>query len=168
MEKRRLTERRIESLSFDPSGSTRQFGWDTDVPGFGVRLYQSGRKCYVLQYWLTGRRRLMQLGEAGVMPLEQARELARAARAKVNQDIDPLMERTTARQEREEAGTLSELIGNSQASNWSGATGDRLPTTHSGRACRHQQASRCDHEAGRSRGSESYQDPAPRDVRVGR
>lgn len=110
MEKRRLTERRIESLSFDPSGSTRQFGWDTDVPGFGVRLYQSGRKCYVLQYWLTGRRRLMQLGEAGVMPLEQARELARAARAKVNQDIDPLMERTTARQERAEAGTLSELI----------------------------------------------------------
>ena len=44
----RLTERRIEQFGFDPEGSTRQVEWDSDLSGFGVRLYAPGRKSYVL------------------------------------------------------------------------------------------------------------------------
>ncbi len=110
MATQRLTERRIEQFRYDPDGSTRQVEWDTDLPGFGVRLYGSGKKSYVLQYRVYGKRRIMVIGQVGAMTLDQARRLARDERAKINEDVDPLQERAKSRQALEEAKTLDELI----------------------------------------------------------
>lgn len=110
MATQRLTERRIEAFEHDPAGSTRQVEWDTDLPGFGVRLYSSGKKSYVLQYRIDGRRRVMVIGPVGHLTLDQARRKAREERAKVNENVDPLVERERAREARTEARDVDQLI----------------------------------------------------------
>ena len=62
MAKNRLTPARIAKLRFEPTGAARQILFDTQLPGFGVRAYRSGRKVYVLQYGDRAKRRLMVLG----------------------------------------------------------------------------------------------------------
>ena len=57
MAKNRLTQSRIAKYRFEPTGATRQILFDTQLPGFGVRAYRSGRKVYVLQYGDRSKRR---------------------------------------------------------------------------------------------------------------
>jgi len=53
----------------------------------------------VLRYRLPGRRREMGLGSFAVVPLAKARELAAAARAQIQEGIDPIAEKTKAKAE---------------------------------------------------------------------
>ena len=46
--KAKLTKRFIENLAAE--GSRDLWVWDTELPGFGVRVKPSGVKAYVLQY----------------------------------------------------------------------------------------------------------------------
>src|SRR5882672_8608236 len=48
----RLTKRQIERLEYagDPDRNERRVIWDTDPRGFGVRVFPSGRKAFVLSY----------------------------------------------------------------------------------------------------------------------
>ena len=73
----RLTKKRIESLVYDPDGPSQQIEWDDRVENFGVRIYESGTKSFVIRYRNEhGRRRYMTLGKFGVLTLQQARKLA--------------------------------------------------------------------------------------------
>ena len=100
----RLTKRVIDSLSYQTSdlshhGNERFVVWDEDPPGFGVRVYPSGRKAFVLSYRVAGRKRLLTVGTYGVLTLEQARTAARAELAKVEtQGADPVAARAQERQ----------------------------------------------------------------------
>src|SRR5262249_50416037 len=64
-----------------PPGPKDYICWDSDVKSFGVRVYPSGQKSYLITYrTIPGRRgnkRWYTLGAAGVLAPEQARELAR-------------------------------------------------------------------------------------------
>ena len=101
-----LTKRTIDKTTYSGESNARHVLWDDEVPGFGLRIFPSGRKAFVLSYRTAGRKRMMTLGTYGVLTLDQARTHARAELAKVEtQGADPLADR-----ERERRGeTMADL-----------------------------------------------------------
>ncbi len=94
----KLTKRAIDAEPYKGANNARCVMWDDEVPGFGCRVFPSGRKSFVLSYRAGGRKRLMTIGTFGVLTVDQARALARAELAKVEtKDADPLAERAKAR-----------------------------------------------------------------------
>lgn len=104
--RRKLTKRVVDAATYegreyrDANGrlvQTRDVLWDTEIPGFGLRLYPSGRKAFILSYRFEGRKRLVQLGDYGQnLTVELARKKARKDYLKIaddEQDYDPLRER---------------------------------------------------------------------------
>ncbi len=68
--------------------------WDDAVPGFGVRVYPSGKKSYVISYRSGGQKRLMVLGPVGIFEtVEGARNLAREKLVAAKKGADPLEQR---------------------------------------------------------------------------
>lgn len=91
----KLTKRLVDQL---PSQVADYFVWEADIPGFGVRVYASGRKSYLIQYRDgSGRTRRLALGPHGVLTTEQARALAQMHLANVRAGGDPAQEKKTAR-----------------------------------------------------------------------
>lgn len=98
----KLTKRTIEALDVRESD---YFVWDSELPGFGVRVLPSGPKKFVLQYRYGKTSRRMGIGQFGAITVDQARGLALQGLAKLRQDIDPLVEV----RERRTAITVKEL-----------------------------------------------------------
>ncbi len=100
----KLTKRAIDSFRYRGGWDVR---WDNDVPGFGIRLYPSGKKAFVLSYRAKGRKRLMVLGRYGAdLTLNQARERVQKHLVQVRDGTDPIGERRRAAQGR----TFGDLI----------------------------------------------------------
>lgn len=57
------------------------------------RLYPSGKKAFVISYRVDGRKRLLTLGDVGVLGLDVARQTARKRLVEVLDGKDPLQER---------------------------------------------------------------------------
>lgn len=83
----------IDGFKYEASEGERDVRWDESLPGFGLRIYNTGQKSFVLSYRLGGRKRLMALGQYGVLTLDQARNLARVYLVDVIKGIDPLQKR---------------------------------------------------------------------------
>lgn len=62
------------------------FWWDTELRGFGLRSYRSGRKCWFVQLRQRGKQKRITLGRPDDMSAEQARAAARAELAKAALD----------------------------------------------------------------------------------
>lgn len=105
----KLTERSIKDLQYAPNGPSRQIHWDEGLSQFGVRVYPSGKKSYVLAYGDARRRKLYAFGVVGGMTLSQARKKARALLVKIDQGGDPLEEKRAERRERQAALSVKEL-----------------------------------------------------------
>jgi integrase len=94
----RLTKRTVDATEVPASGET--FLWDDDLRGFGLRVYASGRRIFVVQYRLRGgrggRTRRIVLGEYGKMTPEEARKRAAKLLAAVDDGRDPAAERDEA------------------------------------------------------------------------
>ena len=73
---RTLSRRTVDRLCVE--GKDAVF-WDRDLPGFGVRVYPSGRKMFVVQCRGPAGIRRVSLGPCGTLSCEQARRRARAA-----------------------------------------------------------------------------------------
>lgn len=86
----KLTKRYVESIP-DPNQET--ILWDDDLAGFGVRVYPTGRKVYVVQYKLHGRTRRKTLGKHGVITADEARKDAKLVQADVARGADPSADR---------------------------------------------------------------------------
>ena len=50
--------------------------WDREIPGFGIRVYPSGAKVYVVQTRVSGKSRRMTIGRHGKISPDQARKEA--------------------------------------------------------------------------------------------
>ena len=70
---RTLSKRIVDRLLVD--GKDAVF-WDRDLPGFGVRVYPSGAKVYVVQTRAFGRSKRITLGRHGEVSADQARKEA--------------------------------------------------------------------------------------------
>jgi integrase len=80
--------------------------WDSEVPGFGVRVQAAGRKTYVTRYRTqAGTQRKTTIGRCCDMPPEKARELARKVFSAVAEGRDPAAEKHKLRT----APTLKQL-----------------------------------------------------------
>ncbi|WP_428099673.1 tyrosine-type recombinase/integrase [Candidatus Rariloculus sp.] len=71
--------------------------WDRKLPGFGVRVYASGAKVYVVQARGPDGTRRVTLGRHGVLGAEEARRRGTLVIARIKAGQDPLPERTRAR-----------------------------------------------------------------------
>ena len=91
----RLNKRTIDEAAYEGPGGC--YLWDTELSGFGVRIYPSGRKSFVVSYWSRGRRRFYTLGPFGKLTLHQARGEALAVFLKVRNGEDPSVDRRRAR-----------------------------------------------------------------------
>lgn len=74
-----------------------KFVWDSEVPGFGIRVTPAGTKTFVLQYRLPGNQGRNALGGYPALTVDQARELARAQLFAVKQGRNPSAEKKAAR-----------------------------------------------------------------------
>ena len=98
----RLTKRSVEAL--EPRDKD-YFEWDADVSGFGVRVYPSGKKCYMVQYRTGSRTRRYTIGSHGVLTADQARAEAKRLLGDVVRGEDP----SSARRAKRQAPTVSGL-----------------------------------------------------------
>lgn len=95
----RLTKRIADAA---PTGYT----WDSEFPGFGLRVLTSGRRSYVLRFrTASGTERLLTIGTTAELLPEEARERARDLKRAAKDGRDPKQERSAAR----EAPRLSDL-----------------------------------------------------------
>jgi integrase len=85
----KLTKRVIDAMEYEGKDNSRDVRWDDAVPGFGVRIYPTGRKAFVVSYRVSGRKRLMTLRDQRVLTVDEARSKARKVLANLDQ-VDPL------------------------------------------------------------------------------
>jgi integrase len=91
MMNKKLTKRDIDLFSYAGGWDVR---WDSSITGFGVRIYPSGKKSYVLSYRNEkNQKRLLTIGQTNKITLDQARDIAHIELAKVATKIDPIEEK---------------------------------------------------------------------------
>ncbi|MDX5464097.1 MAG: Arm DNA-binding domain-containing protein, partial [Alphaproteobacteria bacterium] len=92
----KLTKKAVDQIVADPDRDV--FAWDSELPGFGLRVKPSGAKTFLLQYRTRdGKSRRLSLGKYGVLTPDEARRRARIELAKVSEGHDPVEARTEAR-----------------------------------------------------------------------
>lgn len=92
----KLNKRTVDGLE---TSSSEYFVWDTELPGFGIRVFPSGRKTYMIQYRDVGRRtRRKTVGKHGTVTADEAKKQARALLASIAQGANPAEELLRKRQ----------------------------------------------------------------------
>ena len=103
----KLTTKSIKAARYDDGdssaegwkrGQRRDVRWDDDLSGFGLRIYPSGRKAFIVSYRAEGRKRMMTIGDFGTFTLAQARTRARKHLVSVEDGADPIEQRRKAAQ----------------------------------------------------------------------
>ncbi len=98
----RITKRTVDAAEI----RTKDYViWDDELPGFGLRVFSSGKRSYVLQYRSVGRSRRYTIGLHGIWTAETARREAKIQLGKVTQGENPAEEREINRK----AITVKEL-----------------------------------------------------------
>lgn len=89
-----ITKKDIEGFKYRGIEPQRDIRWDDSIPGFGVRVYPSGKKAFVLSYRIDNRKHLLTLGRFGApLTLDQARKIAFQELGKIHSRINPLDKR---------------------------------------------------------------------------
>ena len=93
-----LTKKSIDDATYPKSkGSNAHYIPDGKVERLSLRVYPSGRKAFVLRYYLPGGRgqRQFTIGKFGAWTLAQARETARELLVDIDRGVDPRSRRAT-------------------------------------------------------------------------
>lgn len=104
----RLSKRTVDAAE---ARADRYEIWDSDLPGFGLRIEKSGRKTFLIRYRADGggrkaTRRNMVVGQYGTLTPDEARQKARKLLGSVANGDDPAAGRTAKRREM----TIAELL----------------------------------------------------------
>src|SRR5262245_41823453 len=90
-----LTKRAVDAAR---PKSTDYFVWWRSTPGFGVRIYPSGKKIFVSQVRVGRATRRVKIGTYGPYTVEQARQRADEIHRAASEGRDPQREKAEARQ----------------------------------------------------------------------
>jgi integrase len=90
----KLTKRLVDGAEIR---GAEYFVWCGELPGFGVRVYPTGRRVYLVQYRADGRTRRAKIGLHGPMTCEDARKQAIVLLGQVAKGHNPAEERATRR-----------------------------------------------------------------------
>lgn len=105
----KLTKRIIDNMVPEKDWDVR---WDSELSGFGIRLYAGGKKSFVLSYRANGQKKLMVIGNYGALTLEEARAIAKTKLAEVIQGKDPALEKLRLAKNFKFADFADKYIGN--------------------------------------------------------
>ena len=92
----KLTKKFIDAQIYN--GTAKHIIWDGETKGFGVRLYPTGNKSFVMDYRDNNRKNLMVIGSYSKLTIDQARKEAKAKFADLAKGINPLQKRQEERQ----------------------------------------------------------------------
>lgn len=98
----KITKRTVDTAK---PGAKEFFLWDEELSGFGLRVYPSGRKIYVVQFRANGRLRRVNIGPHGPFTAESARKQALEIIAKAKGGVDVAHERD----ERKKVPTMAQF-----------------------------------------------------------
>jgi integrase len=90
----KLTAKSVATLA-PPDGKSDAFIWDTDMPGFGLRVRGDSRR-WVIQYRIGPQQRRETIGDIRKVTLDAARKIARQRFASIELGVDPVAEKVTA------------------------------------------------------------------------
>lgn len=82
-----ITKKVIDGIEYN--GKPQDIRWDDRIKGFGVRVYPTGLKAFVLTYRHNGRKHIMVVGRYGILTVDQARDLAIQKLAELAKGNDP-------------------------------------------------------------------------------
>jgi integrase len=91
-----FTAATIRSLSL-PSGTTDKVFFDSDLPGFGLRLRATGARTWLVQYAVAGKTRRLVLGSMAILDPGKARNTTKDILAQVRLGRDPASEKAEGR-----------------------------------------------------------------------
>lgn len=103
-EKIKLTKTTVEALELPVKG--QKFVWDSELPGFAVKLTSTGRT-YIAERRVDGKTRRVTIGKHGILTADQARKMALKALSEMTSGIDPNAKK---REQVALAVTLSEVV----------------------------------------------------------
>lgn len=86
----KLTKRTVDNAAI---GESDYITWDEDLPGFGLRVFASGKRSYLVQYRSAGRSRRYTIGLHGVLTPEAARREAKVLLGQVARGGNPAEDR---------------------------------------------------------------------------
>ena len=86
-QERVITKRTVDALSVEDRDAVF---WDRDLPGFGIRVYPSGLKKYVVQSRGPGGSKRATLGRHGKLTADEARRRAAEAIDRIKRGEDPI------------------------------------------------------------------------------
>jgi integrase len=88
----KLTAQVTDGLKLDP-GETDRIWFDDAVPGFGLRVRQTGARSWIFQYKIGRKTKRLVIGQASAVKLGRAREIAGEHHARVRLGGDPATEK---------------------------------------------------------------------------
>lgn len=103
----KLTKRCVEGLATEEKD---YLAWDRDMRGFGIRVYPSGKKTYLVQYRAGRRTRRITIGQHGVLTAEEARIRAKQLLGDVARGLDPSAEKQAKRRAPTVAGLCDRFL----------------------------------------------------------
>jgi integrase len=101
----KFTDRGLKALKPPPKPQQLDY-FDDSLPGFGLRVSYNGRKSWIVLYRCNGEKARLTLGRFDVLPLVDARDMAREALKAAGQGEDPAAEKFRNR----DALTFRELV----------------------------------------------------------
>ena len=102
----KLTKREVEGLTYEGADNAACYYWDAELKGFGVRVFPSGRKAFLVAYRADGRKRFLTLGTFGRdLTADEARKRAMARLGEVASGKDP----AAARDQERKGETMRDL-----------------------------------------------------------
>ena len=101
----KITKRTVDELTYTATGNAACYYWDDQLPGFGIRVYPTGRKSFVLTYRTNGRKRFLTLGNYGRLTVDEARRMAKIQAGDVERGTDP----QAVKEQNHQAGTIAAL-----------------------------------------------------------
>ena len=97
-ESRRLTKTVVDRATYQGQGPKAHcILWDSDLPGFGLRVYPSGGKAFLVAYRIGTRKRRVIVGPYGRYTVDEARKAAKKLLLAASDGKDLAEEREKAR-----------------------------------------------------------------------